>query len=156
MNRLDFLWSLFQFWNLHYVKSYCIWSICICPYFSAFRLNVEKYGVSLCIQSKCGKTRAKKTMNRYTFYAVLVFVNASGWSKGWARGHLFFAAFGEKLNTLFLVIVQPCVSFKLRSSFGMLMKRISLSEGDSWYLSIDVGVKIIFLTFSFREKRRDI
>ena len=28
------------------------------PYFTAFGLNLERYGVSLRIQSKCGKTRA--------------------------------------------------------------------------------------------------
>ena len=30
------------------------------PYFPAFGLNTERYGVSLCIQSKCGKTRTRK------------------------------------------------------------------------------------------------
>ena len=30
------------------------------PYFSAFGLNTERYSVSLCIQSKCRKTRTRK------------------------------------------------------------------------------------------------
>ena len=77
MNRLDFLQPLFQFQNLPYVKSVCIWSF---PglYFPAFGLNMEKYGVSLRIQSECGKTWAKEAMNTGTFQVVLVFVNASG------------------------------------------------------------------------------
>ena len=31
------------------------------PYFLAFGLNTERYFVSLCIQSECGKIRTKKT-----------------------------------------------------------------------------------------------
>ena len=30
------------------------------PYFPAFGLNTERYGVSLCIQSECGKIRTRK------------------------------------------------------------------------------------------------
>ena len=41
------------------------------PHFPAFGLNTEKYGVSLRIQSKCGKVRTKITPNTYTFYAVV-------------------------------------------------------------------------------------
>ena len=40
------------------------------PYFSAFGVNTEKYGVSLRIQSECGKTRTRKTRNTDTFQAV--------------------------------------------------------------------------------------
>ena len=39
----------------------------ICP---AFGLNTERYGVSLGIQSKCGKIRTRITPNTSTFYAV--------------------------------------------------------------------------------------
>ena len=39
-------------------------------YFPAFGLNGERYGVSLCIQSKCGKIRTRITPNTGTFYAV--------------------------------------------------------------------------------------
>ena len=31
------------------------------PYFQAFKLNTERYGVSLGIQSECGKIRTRKT-----------------------------------------------------------------------------------------------
>ena len=40
------------------------------PHFSAFGLNRERYGASLCIQSKCGKMRARITPNMDTLYAV--------------------------------------------------------------------------------------
>ena len=40
-------------------------------HFPAFGLNTEqRYGVSLPIQSKCGKIRTRKTSNTYTFQAV--------------------------------------------------------------------------------------
>ena len=40
------------------------------PYFSAFGVKTETYGVSLHIQSECGKIRTRKTPNTDTFYAV--------------------------------------------------------------------------------------
>ena len=55
--------------NLHYVKSVriCIYSG---PHFSAFGLNMERYEVSLCIQSECGKMHTRITPNADTFYTV--------------------------------------------------------------------------------------
>ena len=44
------------------------------PYFSAFGLNTERYGVSLRIQSECGKMQTRITPNTDTFYAVLPFL----------------------------------------------------------------------------------
>ena len=41
------------------------------PYFRAFRLNMERYSVSLCIQSEWGKIRTRKTPYLDTFHAVL-------------------------------------------------------------------------------------
>ena len=41
-----------------------------CPCFSAFRLNTERYGVSVGIQSECGKMRTRITSNADTFHAV--------------------------------------------------------------------------------------
>ena len=55
--------------NSHCVKSVRIRSYSG-PYFSAFRLNTESYGVSLRIQSECGKIRTRITPNTDTFYAV--------------------------------------------------------------------------------------
>ena len=43
------------------------------PYFPAFPLKTERYSVSLCIQSKCGKIRTRITPNMDTFHAVPVF-----------------------------------------------------------------------------------
>ena len=53
----------------HCVKSLRIWSFSG-TYFPAFALNTEIYNVNLRTQSKCGKTRARKTRNMDTFYAV--------------------------------------------------------------------------------------
>ena len=41
------------------------------PYFPAFGLNTERYGLSLRIQSKCGKIPTKKTPNTVTFHEVI-------------------------------------------------------------------------------------
>ena len=40
------------------------------PHFAIFVLNMERYGVSLNIQSKCGKMRTRITPNTDTFHAV--------------------------------------------------------------------------------------
>ena len=56
--------------SLHFVKSVCVRSHSG-PHFSAFRLNMERYSVPLCIQSKCGKMRTRVTPNTDTFDAVL-------------------------------------------------------------------------------------
>ena len=40
------------------------------PYFPTFRLNTERYSVSLRIQSKCRKIRTRITPNTDTFHAV--------------------------------------------------------------------------------------
>ena len=55
-------------------KEHCVKSVRIRsfsgPYFPAFGLNTERYGVSLRIQSECGKIRTKKTPNTDTFHAM--------------------------------------------------------------------------------------
>ena len=57
----------------HCVKSVRIWG-----YFGqhspAFGENTERYGVSLHIQSKCGKIQTRITPNTDTFHAVYVYV----------------------------------------------------------------------------------
>ena len=40
------------------------------PHFPAFGLNTERYGVSLGIQSECGKMQTRITPNTDTFHAV--------------------------------------------------------------------------------------
>ena len=42
------------------------------PYFPAFGLSTERYGVSSRIQSECGKIRTRKTPNMDTFHSVRV------------------------------------------------------------------------------------
>ena len=54
------------FRNTHYVKSVRIRSHSG-PYLPAFRLNTERYGVSLRIQSECGKIQTRITANMDTF-----------------------------------------------------------------------------------------
>ena len=54
---------------MHCVKSVRIWSYAG-PYFPTFRLNTERYGVSLRTQSDCGKIRTRITPNIDTFYAL--------------------------------------------------------------------------------------
>ena len=54
--------------TLHCVKSGSIRS-CFAPYFSAFGLNMERYGFR--IQCQCGKIGTRKTPNTETFQVVL-------------------------------------------------------------------------------------
>ena len=42
------------------------------PYFPTFELSMERYSVSLRIQSKCAKIRTRKVPNKDTFHAVCV------------------------------------------------------------------------------------
>ena len=56
--------------RVHWVKIVRIWSFSG-PHFLTFRLNTERYGVSLHIQSQCGKTWTRKTPNMNTFHAVV-------------------------------------------------------------------------------------
>ena len=58
-----------MFVTYQYVKSVFIWSFSG-PYFPAFGLNVERYFVSLRIQTECGKIRTRKTPNTDTFHSV--------------------------------------------------------------------------------------
>ena len=58
-------------WCLHCVKSVRIRTVSS-PLFLAFGLNIERYGLSLRIQSKCVKKPIIKTSNTDTFHALLV------------------------------------------------------------------------------------
>ena len=51
------------------VKSVRVWSFSG-MHFPAFGLNMERYSVSLRIQSECGKIGTRKTPNTYIFHAV--------------------------------------------------------------------------------------
>ena len=54
------------------VKSVFIWSYSG-PYFPACGLNMERYEISLRIQSKCVELRTRITINTNTFHAVYTF-----------------------------------------------------------------------------------
>ena len=56
---------------LHCTKTVRIWSFSG-PFFSAFGMNMDIYGINLLIQSECGKIRTRKTPNMDTFCAVLL------------------------------------------------------------------------------------
>ena len=45
------------------------------PYFPAFRLNTERYSVSLPIQSEYEKIRTRKTPNTDAFHVLLVLMS---------------------------------------------------------------------------------
>ena len=62
------------------VKIVRIWSYSG-PHFPAFRLNTERYEVSLLIQSEYGKMRTRTTPNTDTFQAVTIF-DRRNFSKG--------------------------------------------------------------------------
>ena len=53
----------------HYVKNVRIRSYSG-PYFPAFGLNTDRYGVSLRVQSECGKMRTRITPNTDIFHSV--------------------------------------------------------------------------------------
>ena len=59
---------------MHGAKSVRIWSY-FGPYFPAFGLNTERYGLSIRIQSKRGKMRTRITLNTDNFHAVLSILN---------------------------------------------------------------------------------
>ena len=48
----------------------CPYSEFFWSYFLAYKLNTERYSVSLCIQSEYGKIRIRKTPNTDTFHAL--------------------------------------------------------------------------------------
>ena len=49
-----------------------VFGVILGPHFPAFGLNTERYGVSLRIQSECGKMRTRIIPNTDTFYAVYI------------------------------------------------------------------------------------
>ena len=70
-NRIKQCENLKRNWWVHCFKSVRIRSYSD-PYFSAFRLNTKRYGVSLRISSKCGKIRTRAISNTDTFYGVVI------------------------------------------------------------------------------------
>ena len=77
LQKSSFKLNLILFWLIkgQYLR-HCMKSVRIRgfsgPYFPIFRLSTERYSVSLCIQSECGKIRIRKTLNTDIFHAVSV------------------------------------------------------------------------------------
>ena len=71
------MWYLITFFHKILWQSDCVKSVRIRsfsgPYFPAFWLNMEIYGVNLRIKHECGKVRTRKTLNTDTFHAVSAF-----------------------------------------------------------------------------------
>ena len=61
----------------HCVKSVRIWCYSG-PHFSAFGLNTERYGLSLCIQSECENMQTRITSNTDTFHSAQKIINLLG------------------------------------------------------------------------------
>ena len=55
---------------VHCLKSVRIRSFSV-PFFPVFGLNTERYSLSFCIQSECGKIRTRKTPNTETLLAAV-------------------------------------------------------------------------------------
>ena len=77
------MFDFLAFWSVlmaHNIYPYCEKSVRIRSYWSfsglyflAFKLNAEKYAVSLRVQSECGKIRTRKTPNTDIFHAVSLY-----------------------------------------------------------------------------------
>ena len=74
-NMLSKIEYVVQPFNLRVHGTHCVKSVRIRsfsgPHFPAFGLNTGKYGVSLRIQSECGKIRTRKSPNMDTFPAMV-------------------------------------------------------------------------------------
>ena len=90
--------------SCHCVKNVCIRSFSG-PYFPAFGLNMERYGLSIRIQSKCGKIRATKTPNKDNFYAVCIILDMVDKTLPSKHSYLFRFKFEIRFN-FFLMIIR--------------------------------------------------
>ena len=82
------------------------------PHFPAFGLHMEKYSVSLSIQSDCGKIRTRITPNMDTFHAVLAACHVCLYI--WFEKKL---QINQQLVTLFHLLINNSHTF---SSFSVL------------------------------------
>ena len=86
-----------QSWNVIDIGSsiYCMKlvriSSCSGPYFPAFELNIDRYSVSIRIQSECGKIRTRKSSNTDTFHKVIT-CGDSEFTTGESQINLIFGA----------------------------------------------------------------
>ena len=97
---------------------YCVKSVHIrsysCPYFPAFVLNTVIHGISVRIQSECGKIGTRITPNTDTFYAVFSFC--------FFPNNMHFALSSPKLIlSLYLSIRLAIGGIKTKISFCLFM-----------------------------------
>ena len=92
---------------MHCMKSVCIQSYSG-PYFPAFGLDTEKYFLSICIQSECGKIRTTITPNTDTFFALM-----KAFIKGLEQEVLRLIYVAEKLQTRITASSSLCYIKKI-------------------------------------------
>ena len=110
--------------STHCVKSVRIWCYS-CPHFPTFGLNTERYGVSLRIQSECGKIQTRKTRNTDTFHTDKLCEQYSLESMTHSNTYCEFLQVDQKCKTankLFIhvkpfVLLWKSTSFSLRKIF---------------------------------------
>ena len=101
--------------HLHYVKSVHIWGYSD-PYFPAFGLNTQRYGVSLRIQSECGKIRTIIIPNTDTSFTRCQAIDSVSPFKIFSAKHFWVSCFYVKSNLCIL-------KFSLLKNFPYLSKR---------------------------------
>ena len=71
LNSVNLVYLVYYGLKVQALHKKCLIRVFSWLYFPAFELNTERYGISLRIQSKCGKIRTKKTPNMDTFHAAV-------------------------------------------------------------------------------------
>ena len=97
----------------HCVKNVCIRSFSG-PYFPAFGMNTERYGLSIRIQSKCGKIRATKTPNKDIFYAVCIILEMVDKALPSKHSYLFRFKFKIRFNFFLMIIRKKLKALKVK------------------------------------------
>ena len=115
------------------MKSVRIWSFSG-PYFPAFGMNTEKYGVSLSIQSKCGKVRTRKPQNTDTFHTVLILLSM------WLNLTSLACFQRRRLKLVFYYNVHLFISTWSLQSCLVLLLRFSVTESKNVFSSVNNSV----------------
>ena len=127
------MWEKSNTSHFHCVKSVRIRSFSG-PYFPAFGLNTERYGVSFSIQSECGKIRTSKTPHTDTFHAVFC--------KGVLTTMWLYRCRIPKI--LFAVPIGKKSIIKLSLSDLVKRAKLKLTEIHFWLLNVLSRYKIKF------------
>ena len=119
--------GLKQFDKVHWAKSGRIRSFS-CLYFPPFGLNTERYGVSLCIQSECGKIRTRNTPNTDTFHAVVIFPLLSPVFWTISASHLNSLQITFSIGSSIKLLLQWLILFRPLLPKGISLAPFDLSE----------------------------